>query len=403
MDFFSARAGVDRSRLGNYSPFYAGGQLSGSMYAYGQLGADTALITPSLENWTAEDQRLLDILGSKGTNSPEGKALIADLEAQYGAGNWYPAWVQMQDELTAKYNAAQSDAERLSALQASTTDKDYGTQFVPAGAIPYSLHDINAFAEMTAEQQAEFLLGFSDPNAAGYFAAASGATKPGVQQLMDAALGIKYMGNDGVLYDSYEAMIAAGAKSPGVVTQVTTASGEVITDPTRLENLTHEEVFGPAPQPVTGGFFPGDITAGQGIDEAAQGLPKESGYPVVTSPEFAPTPSCSPGYVWDTASQRCVPQTSTMFPKPTGGAAPVVPSTALDVVDVTKTGTPVNVKGQPKNLTWGTESFTPTPTPTVLTEDELPPSVAGIGGGALGMIALLGLGLAVLAAPKRRK
>lgn len=374
MNHFAARAGVDGSRL-----------LSGPRFAYEGygLGADVALVEPSLEAWSAEDARMLNILGSLGTNSTEGKALIVDIEAQFGAGNWYPEWTRLQDYYTEKYMAAKSDAERLAELQATTTQQaaasDPAQMYLPAGSVPYSIHDINAFASMTAEQQADFINGFADGSAAAYFMMVAGNIKPEALTMIPP----EYGGNKGVYvfggvdyltFEAWDAAVkASGQQLPGQVTSVTTSTGEVITDPDRLKNLTHEEVFGtpsqtaptwtppPAP-PETGGFYPATVE------------------PFVPSPEFVTAPSKS------------------IAP------AAIAPSAGFDDFSTTAPtapGTTVNVKGQPKVLKFGTDSFAPTATPNIVTEDELPVATAGFGG-SLGLLAIAGIGLAILTSKRKR-
>lgn len=412
---FAARAGVDGSRLGNYSPFYEGHQLSGSMYAYGgQLGADVTLVEPSLENWTADDARMLDILSSKGTNSPEGKALIADIEAKFGTGNWYDEWVRLQDYYVAKYQAAKSDAERLTTLQATTTQQaaasDPTGQFITPGSVAYSTHDINAFASMSAQQQADFINGFADGSAAAYFMmVAGGVLKPEALTMIPPEYGgnkgvYVFNGVDYLTFEAWDAAVkASGQQLPGQVTSVTTSTGEVITDPDRLKNLSHEEVFGTPSQPQTGGFDPStaftpDLDVFQRECEQVGGVYSRSGCQIG---DVIYTPEQVREYFWKNTVLNGAAPSTTMFPKPTSTAAPVVPSTALEVVDVTKTGTPVNVKGQPKNIDWNTALQVPAP--ALAPEDEIPVVQAGIGGGMIGMLALGGLALAVLMAPKRKR
>lgn len=312
---------------------------------------------------------MLDILGSKGTNSPEGQALIKEIEAVQGAGNWYSEWARLQDYYTAKYLAAKSDAERLAKLQASSTQQDYGTQYVPAGAVPYSIHDINAFQAMSAEEQAQFLLGFSDPNAAGYFSAVAGV-KPGVQELMDAARGIQYMGASGKLYPSYDAMVAAG-DVPGGKNTIITHDGTVL-EVSPTEPVDVETVFGPgsgtstvpqwqaptAPAPITNPYTPTNGSTEGGVPVPAPVQPT----PVLVAP---PKPSGS------------LTPTTTTTPSGGGGGT---------FVDVTKPPTTKPSGGGGGALPGDAETGT---------------TQAGMGSGALGLLAVAALGLALFRKGKR--
>lgn len=347
--------------------YYRGGLSAFGRRYGGGSGLGQALIEPSLEQgWTPEDARMLDILGSKGTGSPEGQALIKEIEAVHGAGNWFTEWTRLQDYYTAKYLAAKSDAERLAQLQASTTDKDYGTQFVPAGAIPYSIHDINAFQAMSAEEQAAFLLAFADPNAAGYFSAVAG-TKPGVQELMDAARGIQYMGASGKLYPTYEAMVAANDIPKGTVTIYPAGGG----DPITVEQGTPvdvETVFGP----------------GSGTSTVPQWTaptpppPIETTYPIATAP-VKPTDGTTEGGV-SIPSGSPTP-TPVLTPPPSGGGTTFTSTTKPPTSKPAGSGAPA-----------------PGPTGPVPDDDTMtgPVAQAGPGGGALALLAVLGIGLALM-------
>lgn len=242
-------------------------------------------VEPSLTgaSWTEEDARLFDIIVHQGTNSPDGQELVAQLKSQYGDG-WVAEWGRMQDYLNQKYLAATSDQSRLTTLQ--TTTREDAARMDPTGqyldqrggqTIPYSIHDINAFRAMSPQQQADFITGFSDPGAASYFMmVAGGASEDALAQIPPEYGGNKgvYIGPDGKDYGNYDdwkaAWDASGQQLPGQVVSVTTATGEVITDPDRLSNLSNEEVFGPrdtyTPPPTfvapEGPYVPGPVTPG---------------------------------------------------------------------------------------------------------------------------------------------
>jgi hypothetical protein len=239
------------------------------------LGADVALVTPSLTNWTEEDARMFDILARLGTGSPQGQALIKEIEATQGAGNWYNEWVRLQDYYTQKYLASESDAKRLAELQATTTQQaaamDPNQTYLSAGSVPYSIHDITAYRNMSPEEAAAFLMGFADIQAASYFTQVAGMSDA-VARLIPPPLGNKgaYMGADGKRYDSLDDAIKYGGGSniPGTVVSVTTSDGTVL-HPEPGQPLDHETVFGPGsgstvpqwqpppmPAPITNPYTP---------------------------------------------------------------------------------------------------------------------------------------------------
>lgn len=272
---------------------------------------------PSLtgESWTEEDARLFHILTELGTNSPEGQELVTSLKAQYGDG-WVAEWGRMQDYLVAKYKAATSDESRLTTLQTTTTQQaaamDPTQQFLPTGSVPYSIHDINAFRAMTPQQQADFITGFTDPAAAAYFMMVAGVSEEALWLIPPEYGGNKgaYIGPDGKEYTNIDEWNKAWQQAgglPGQVTSVTTSTGEVITDPERLSNLSHEEVFG---TPSSGGYQPP---------------------PTFTAPSGPFVPSePTPGFVIPGATDEGqVPVTTLPVPVLPGGVSPgLIPSGA---------------------------------------------------------------------------
>jgi hypothetical protein len=226
--------------------------------------------------------------------------------------------------------------------------------YLPAGSVPYSIHDINAFQAMSAEEQAAFIMGFADPAAAAYFLMVAGA-KPEAIALIDPAYGgnkgVRYLGRSGKLYNSYEEMMAASDGPSGTVTIYPAGGG----DPITVEQGTPidvETVFGPgsgtstvpqwqaptAPAPITNPYSPTN-----GSTEGGVPVPSGTLTPTTTTP--------SGGGGGGTFIDATKPPTT----KPSGGGGGTLPGDA-------ETG------------------------PTVQ---------AGAGSGALGLLAIAAIGLAL--------